>query len=170
MKLDAGKWQGSVITQPRPDSLQHHPAALIQPQYANTSSTGPKLIICPSAMSSFCRRSHQQCAALTPRGDALFYSPATFRALGKRKRKARKGGARKETVVPKLQISEMSKKQTKRKKGKGKNICYTNGSKTWELMFERNTTTLSMKGLQQGIGMLLWKSQAPFNIKHRSCI
>jgi len=37
-------------------------------------------------------------------------------------------------------------------------------------MFERNTTTLSTQGLQQGIGMLLWKSPAPFNIKHSSCI
>lgn len=38
------------------------------------------------------------------------------------------GKTRMETAVPKLQISEMIKK--KKKKLKGKNICYTNGPKT----------------------------------------
>lgn len=34
------------------------PVALIQPQYTNRSSAGPKVIICPSTMSSFHWRSH----------------------------------------------------------------------------------------------------------------
>lgn len=52
MKLNAGKWQGvchhsALAWQPSA------PVALIQPQYTNRSSAGPKVIICPSTMSSF---------------------------------------------------------------------------------------------------------------------
>lgn len=146
------------------------PGALIQPQYANTSSTGPKVIIWPSAMSSFHQRS--QLAVCSPytlwRCFVLF--PGAFSCFREKEEKSEERGSQKGgSGTQTSNIRDDQETNKPKQKGKEK-MCYTNGSKTWKLMFERSMMIFSMQGLQQGIGMLLWKSRAPFNIKHRSCI
>lgn len=165
MKLDVGKWQGSVITQPV--------LTTFSTSHSHTASTGKYILNGPQSNNLFF------CSAIIslalPVAMCSPYTlwrcfvllPSAFSCFREKDTKSEEGGSQKEGsgIQTKDQRSSRNKQtnktKTKIKKGKEK-MCCTNGSETWELMFERNTMTLSMQGVQRGIGMLLWKSKAPF--------